>query len=602
MSELTSEDARPSRADDPVVMRQARSDSPDLHAERSGKDPSAASAALTPDLFLDKSSLVHSYRALLADLQSLALPSLTHIDAWSRREEISAYLCIRHDVDHDLEIAVRMARIEHEMGIQASYYLLPPGDYGKDENYYGRIDGKRIIQSARLREGAQEIAALGHEIGLHNDFVQLSLRLQRPAAELILEQIAFFRGAGIPIRGSASHGSKFARAHGYVNLELFAECRRRGREEATVSIDVNTVLNLHSVSMNDLGLEYEAYSLQRDAYISDSGSSFTVNGNLIVEPAPPFVRELLPNATRVIALIHPDWWQVVDDRAAAGPESAANHSSEAVTTAPRFVRKDRRPFRIAMRGDATSRRSVVLNADFFPRGTEIIQCARCPFPILKASIDGRAPGPSAAAEVSVVENMQATQRRYYESQFDHGMLQAADLDLVIFDDFADMYYELWRNRAEGSLLWIHPSFLRDAKDFRARFEAVGRSSLLESTEAAVAVIDHLRLANPDVPVLFLQQPTEFHQLLSTRVEFRQLSLQVASQRPYVYTAEPIAREALRPADIGSSGPGQTIHFEAETYRSMIQAAWNNGLQQHFRRGSRESKLTPASSSPSGAAR
>ena len=38
-----------------------------------------------------------------------------------------------------MEHALIMAMIEADLGVVATYYLLPPRDYESDENYYGEI-------------------------------------------------------------------------------------------------------------------------------------------------------------------------------------------------------------------------------------------------------------------------------------------------------------------------------------------------------------------------------------------------------------------------------------------------------------------------------
>ena len=119
---------------------------------------------------------------------------------------------MRHDVDHSLVYARVMAEIEARHGVRSTYYLLPPGDYDKADNYYGVVLGDRVEHSAELARIAREIVELGHEIGIHHDFVQLSHRTRRPAAELFAEEIEWFEGIGIDIQGVCSHGSRYARS------------------------------------------------------------------------------------------------------------------------------------------------------------------------------------------------------------------------------------------------------------------------------------------------------------------------------------------------------------------------------------------------------
>ena len=151
------------------------------------------------DLYLDGRTKIQSYRAMLEILRETGLPAITHLEAYRKRSSDGRYLCIRHDADHSLEMAVQMARIEHDLGIEASYYLLPPGDYDKDENYYGNLRSGAVRHAARLKEAALEIVSLGHEIGLHNDFVQLSTKVNRPVVDLIAAELDYFRGIGVDI-------------------------------------------------------------------------------------------------------------------------------------------------------------------------------------------------------------------------------------------------------------------------------------------------------------------------------------------------------------------------------------------------------------------
>lgn len=72
-------------------------------------------------------------------------------------------LLLRHDVDIDLAPATAMARIEHEFGVAATYMvMLNSPTYRLDQG--------------RGRSALGELAALGHEIGLHFDFASMGER------------------------------------------------------------------------------------------------------------------------------------------------------------------------------------------------------------------------------------------------------------------------------------------------------------------------------------------------------------------------------------------------------------------------------------------
>jgi hypothetical protein len=63
-------------------------------------------------------------------------------------------LLLRHDVDLSLEAALQLARLEHERGARATYFLMT-------ESVFYNLD------SERGRETLRELRSLGHAVGLH---------------------------------------------------------------------------------------------------------------------------------------------------------------------------------------------------------------------------------------------------------------------------------------------------------------------------------------------------------------------------------------------------------------------------------------------------
>jgi len=65
-------------------------------------------------------------------------------------------LILRHDIDLDLHLALEMAKLENNFGIEATYFIL------LYNNFYNPLspEGRKIIR---------EIKGLGHEVGLHWD-------------------------------------------------------------------------------------------------------------------------------------------------------------------------------------------------------------------------------------------------------------------------------------------------------------------------------------------------------------------------------------------------------------------------------------------------
>ena len=498
------------------------------------------------------------------------------------------------------------------MGAVASYYLLPPGDYEKNDNYYGRVVDGEIRHHDRLRELALAIVGLGHEIGLHNDFLQLGAKTGRRVQDLIAGEVAYFKSIGIDIAGSASHGSKFARRNSFTNYEIFSEVLGPKSIPRSIALADGSAFDLFSISMRSLGLDYEAYSLKREIYVSDVGSRFIVHGTELSNFQPSIVNDLVGAAQKIIVLIHPDWWKIRKTSKPLEPHkmaqttvtqsnltntAAARQTSGAPSSlAPRFVRSDGKPLRVGIRGDCCSRRAIVLNKSMFPNGVDLVINEKSPSVAFAEAIEGTTMARETADQITDVGSMPAVLRHYYEAQFNRSLLDTEDLDLLVIDTYADMNFELWRDRRSRGLLWVHPKYLNDPKNFAARFQSIGKCTLEAAAASVCRLIDHMRNGRKGLPVLILNQPIEYYPKLDSRREFCSLGAMVAERRSGVYAAKPVARDDLEAADVGSCGPGQTLHFSGATYAKMIEDAWLQGLRDHFQSSSDASSL-PSATSP-----
>ena len=73
-------------------------------------------------------------------------------------KEHGSYLLLRHDVDASLEAALKMAKVEHDLGLRSTYFVL------FSYRFYNLFERNDL---ATLKQ----ISGLGHEIGLHYDVV-----------------------------------------------------------------------------------------------------------------------------------------------------------------------------------------------------------------------------------------------------------------------------------------------------------------------------------------------------------------------------------------------------------------------------------------------
>ena len=98
-----------------------------------------------------------SYRSLLENLQGAGYDFLSFREALaSQSEATSPFVLMRHDIDFDLEKAVRMAEIEKDRGVRATYFFML-----RTEHYN--------VLARRGTAAVRQILDLGHYLGLHFD-------------------------------------------------------------------------------------------------------------------------------------------------------------------------------------------------------------------------------------------------------------------------------------------------------------------------------------------------------------------------------------------------------------------------------------------------
>ncbi len=181
-------------------------------------------------------------------------------------KEEQRFIILRHDIEHSVGKALAMARLEHEMGIQTTYFVrLHASTYN--------------IFEYKAYHALKEIMAYGHEIGLHfealdfahifpkEDSINVFLR-EKKVLETVLE---------ITVHSAAAHGEHTAAGPRH-NRSFF-----------------------ENVSKEEVGIWYDAYDsayTREIKYISDSFGMWRENcmcTHLGKEP-------------RLQILVHPYWW------------------------------------------------------------------------------------------------------------------------------------------------------------------------------------------------------------------------------------------------------------------------------------------------------
>ena len=224
--------------------------------------------------------------------------------------ETDRIVALRHDVDHDLDLALEMSYRENRHGCKSTYYILHDAAYWNDPC---------------LLQKCLQIQDFGHEIGLHLNMLSRWIEgaIDDPGKELAAIT-GMFREAGIQVTGISAHGDRLCYRHQFINYWLFSELkpampetRESGRsaegipasdkafaiqypEKHLLSRPDGARLNLWSYSMNKLGLQYCASHVPYTRYFSDSHGQWTDT----LDP-----RTCALGTDRVQVLLHPSHWR-----------------------------------------------------------------------------------------------------------------------------------------------------------------------------------------------------------------------------------------------------------------------------------------------------
>ncbi len=503
----------------------------------------------------------------LADLLCTADDVLPVREAWARRDDWGErMIALRHDMDHDLENAVRFAEWEAARGWRSTYYVL------HSDWYWG--DAPDGSPSPFVLQALDRIASLGHEIGVHNNALTVALRTGQDPVRVLDRVLSALRRHGFEITGTVAHGDPLCHVVGYVNYEMFTDCPApqlgppdRLLEWNDPSTRTTRQLQLAPVPMADLGLDHEANAIGHTLYLSDTGGKWNV-------PYAGIDDQFRREGGYLQVLAHPVWWALSGEAFSPRPTVIEATPDEIAAAAAGDPTAE--PMRIVVRGDCCSRRAINMNRDLFGGNPVMVRDEKARTDFFLDHLSVGSPTTDDIRRYLDVDSMTGSLRHYALGQVERATLGETAGRLLVMDNYADMNFAAWRHRKLGWKLWIHARHLRDREAFEREFEPVGQLSLEESLEIHIRLIEQYRAANGDIPVLYLNQPIAYYSRLAPRGEFRRLGLELERAVPKVYLGD-VHDAELEPDDMGSSGPGQTLHFTGPTYRKMIQVALEKGL-------------------------
>jgi hypothetical protein len=248
----------------------------------------------------DRAFLHERYEKLL---QALADASRFHVVPLRELRGASSdrvIVGLRHDVDDRLQSALDLARLEHEHGLRATYFILHTAPY------YGRLAWQRANHDETLVQSLRELQDLGHEVGWHNDLVTLQCVYDLEPRTYLAGELAWLRGEGVDVVGCASHGSYWCHALGFDNRYFFTDFAdvKPGFPNKDVVHMSGRRIELAKGSLAEFGFEYDTGSLDTDRYFSDG--MFGSDGRRW-HPGELELDRLEPGEKLVLS-IHPNYW------------------------------------------------------------------------------------------------------------------------------------------------------------------------------------------------------------------------------------------------------------------------------------------------------
>lgn len=244
-----------------------------------------------------------------------------------RHPENKNAIGLRHDIDHDLDLALEVAHHEHERGLRATYFLLHSHPYWDDPD---------------LLIKCRQLEAYGHEVGIHiNVLTEWFMKECDDHAERVHSVIQQLRDGSITIKGVSAHGDRACYEYGFANYWIWQELRgaRFGdhvsveqtskhnperpdvvqhlasaegvpveNESRQVPYPSDHVLHrddgqslpLWSLSLRAFGLQYDACYAGFDHYWTDTGGKW-------IRSSDPLSADLSRGRHQV--LMHPVWWR-----------------------------------------------------------------------------------------------------------------------------------------------------------------------------------------------------------------------------------------------------------------------------------------------------
>jgi len=188
------------------------------------------------------------------------------------------FILMRHDVDRKPQNALRMAKLEHEVGVKSTYYF-------------------RTIPKTFKSDIIKEIAELGHEIGYHYENLAETNGNYELAIKDFEKNLAELREI-VPIKNIAMHGSPMRK---WDSRDLWKKYNYKDygiTSEPYFDIDFDKVLYI-----TDAGRSWDNKKINKRDKVN---SKFDFNFKHTTDIIETLVQNKLPE--QIMINIHPEHW------------------------------------------------------------------------------------------------------------------------------------------------------------------------------------------------------------------------------------------------------------------------------------------------------
>jgi hypothetical protein len=198
-------------------------------------------------------------------------------------------ILLRHDIDNDLDKAVRMAELEAGRHDNLNRSMFEHGDHAIVLSTYFALNTAKYWGSHDMADALRYIQMLGHEIGWHNNAITEHIKTGKNIYDCVIEPLDHLRGLGLTITGSAAHGDRLCKIYRYHNYNIFG-----------FSSAGWLYWNITPLDMKFFGLEYEAYQVPYENYLADCHTGWNGHNDVV----------LWNTNKRHQIIIHPQNWKI----------------------------------------------------------------------------------------------------------------------------------------------------------------------------------------------------------------------------------------------------------------------------------------------------